>query len=138
MNDILKELSLFLNIPQQDIRPIIGFPGYFLTAYGDVVSCLGRIPRCLKPAKMDQGNKAVMLRRNGRSDCVLVHNLILEAYAGPKPDGYRAYFKDGNRNNLTVENLEWRPRTAEAWAKAYECPGDRLANKEAERVQQLV
>ncbi len=48
MNDILKELSLFLQIPEQDIRPAVSFPGYFITAYGDIVSCLGRAPRCLK------------------------------------------------------------------------------------------
>ena len=62
MHNILKELSLFLQIPEQDIRPVIGFPGYFLTAYGDIVSCLGRTPRCLKQANMDQGNKAVLYR----------------------------------------------------------------------------
>ena len=123
MHGILKELSLILNIPEQDIRPAANFPGYFVTAYGDIVSCLGRTPRCLKYLNVNQVDKAVLLRRNRRSDCVLVHNLILETYVGPKPDGHRAYFKDGNRNNLTVENLEWRPRTAEAWAKVYECPG---------------
>ncbi len=51
---------------------------------------------------------------------------------GPEPDGHRAYFKDGNRNNLTAENLEWRPRTVEAWAKAYECPGEALLDEEIE------
>ncbi len=124
MHNILKELSLFLQIPEQDIRPAVSFPGYFITAYGDIVSCLGRAPRCLKHLNVNQVDKAVLLRRNGRSGCVLVHNLILESYVGPKPTGHRAYFKDGNRDNLTVENLEWRPRTAEAWAKAYECPSE--------------
>ncbi len=132
MHNILKELSLFLQIPEQDIRPAANFPGYFVTAYGDIVSCLGRAPRRLKQANMEQGNKAVLLRRNGRSYSVLVHNLILEAYTGPKPDGHSAYFKDGNRNNMTVENLEWRPRTAEAWAKAYEYPGEVLLDGEIE------
>ena len=50
MHNILKELSLLLNIPEQDIRPVIGFPGYFITAHGDVVSCLGRAPRRLRHA----------------------------------------------------------------------------------------
>ncbi len=126
MHNILKELSLFLQIPEQDIRPAVSFPGYFITAYGDIVSCLGRTPRRLKSQTVNEGDKMVLLRRNGRAHCLLVHNLILEIFVGPKPDGHRAYFKDGSRDNLTVDNLEWRPRTAEAWAKAYECPGEVL------------
>ena len=110
MHGILKELSLFLNIPEQDIRPAVSFPGYFVTAYGDIVSCLGRTPRRLKSQTVNEGDKMVLLRRNGRSYSVLVHNLILEAYAGPKPDGHRAYFKDGNRVSVRGTRPFWRHR----------------------------
>lgn len=36
-----------------------------------------------------------------------IHNLVLEAFVGPRPDGMQCNHKDGNKLNNHVDNLEW-------------------------------
>lgn len=36
-----------------------------------------------------------------------VHGLVLEAFVGPRPDGYSCNHKDGNKANNALINLEW-------------------------------
>lgn len=40
----------------------------------------------------------------------LVHQLVLEAFVGPRPPGHEASHRDGNPVNNRLENLEWLPR----------------------------
>jgi len=37
------------------------------------------------------------------------HRMLWEAANGPIPDGYSLWFKDGNRQNITLDNLELIP-----------------------------
>jgi hypothetical protein len=36
-----------------------------------------------------------------------VHQLVLEAFVGPRPDGYHACHCDGDRKNNALSNLRW-------------------------------
>lgn len=41
-----------------------------------------------------------------RRDYVPVHHLVWIAHNGPVPQGHRIVFKDGNKQNIIIENLE--------------------------------
>ncbi|MFC0573376.1 HNH endonuclease signature motif containing protein [Paraburkholderia solisilvae] len=43
---------------------------------------------------------------NWRTDWVIAHHLVWTAAHGPIPDGFVVTFKDGNRFNVGLENLE--------------------------------
>jgi hypothetical protein len=44
---------------------------------------------------------------NGKTKSFLVHQLVLEAFVGPRPKGYHACHNDGNPHNNRVDNLRW-------------------------------
>jgi hypothetical protein len=47
----------------------------------------------------------------GRPQTRLIAELVLEAFIGPRPPGHVVRFKDGNRLNCELANLEWAPGT---------------------------
>jgi HNH endonuclease len=54
------------------------------------------------------GNKVITLYDDqGRPQTRLQAELILEAFIGPRPPGHVVRFKDGNRLNCKLTNLEW-------------------------------
>jgi hypothetical protein len=63
------------------------------------------------PAVIDaQGDKIVTLvDAHGRPQTHLIAELVLEAFRGPCPPGHTLKFKDGNRLNCELTNLEWAP-----------------------------
>jgi|GEM_PF-1862252 len=74
------------------------------------------------PAVVDaNGDKVVTLYdERGRPQTRLLAELILEAFVGPRPSGHVARFKDGNRLNCQLTNLEWvaAPATRDEVARA--------------------
>jgi hypothetical protein len=63
------------------------------------------------PAVVDaSGDKVVTITDDqGRRHTRLVAELVLESFAGPRPPGHVVRFKDGNRLNCDLKNLEWVP-----------------------------
>jgi hypothetical protein len=61
----------------------------------------------LKPSRTSLGYYCVVLHRDGRRFWRLVHQLVLEAFVGPRPPGFVACHKDGDRGNNSVGNLRW-------------------------------
>ena len=61
------------------------------------------------PAVIDaNGDKVITLfDEQGQPRTRLVAELILEAFIGPRPLGQIVRFKDGNRLNCVLSNLEW-------------------------------
>jgi hypothetical protein len=45
----------------------------------------------------------------GRAHTRPVAELVLESFAGPRPPGHLVRFKDGDRLNCALANLEWAP-----------------------------
>jgi hypothetical protein len=74
------------------------------------------------PAVVDSaGDKVVTIHdEQGRPHTRLVAELVLEAFVGPRPPGHVIRFKDGNRLNCDVANLEWvaAPPTRDEAARA--------------------
>jgi HNH endonuclease len=59
------------------------------------------------------GDKVITVTdAQGREQNRLVAELILEAFAGPRPPDHVLRFKDGNRLNCELANLEWAPAPA--------------------------
>jgi hypothetical protein len=65
-----------------------------------------RIPAVIDPA----GDRIVTLfDERGRPQARLVAEVVLEAFAGPRPPGHVILFKNGDRLNCDLANLEWIP-----------------------------
>ncbi len=65
-----------------------------------------RVPAIVDP----NGDRVVTLYdEQGQPQTRLVAELVLEAFSGPRPAGHVVQFKDGNRLNCQLENLEWAP-----------------------------
>jgi DNA-binding transcriptional MerR regulator len=81
-------------------KPCVGYGGYEVSNLGNVRS----ERQILAPAIGSHGYLQVQLRRgNVRT----VHSLVLEAFEGPRPEGMEACHGDGNKLNVTLENLRW-------------------------------
>jgi hypothetical protein len=63
------------------------------------------------PAVVDaDGNKVVTLHDDrGRPATRQLAEVVLEAFVGPRPPGHVIRFKDGDRLNCKLANLEWAP-----------------------------
>ena len=99
------------------IRTITSYPGYFADTEGNIYSDRPRNRyaqppknlRRLKTRKNNRGYCDVAIRttsKNYTRRC-LIHQLVLEAFVGPKPEGTECRHLDGNPLNNHVDNLEW-------------------------------
>lgn len=102
-------------------RAIPGFPGYDVSDHGRVRSWRKRWrtgePRLLRQSIVkDRGNLGGHLRVgltvNGKLTQRYVHALVLEAFVGPRPDGYHTrHYPDPNPRNNSLANLAWGTRS---------------------------
>jgi hypothetical protein len=96
-------------------RPIDGWPGYFITDDGRILSQRNRfgkpmpsgMVRVLAGYVMPKGYHAALLCVSGKRRHVLTHRLVLEAFVGPCPSGMECRHLDGNPENNNRSNLEW-------------------------------
>ncbi len=114
----MSDIVAVLVIPEW--RPVLGWEGlYEVAADGRVRSVPRRVvqrdgkaihPRHgpLKPHPHPRGGyRRVTLRAPGRRRNVFVHDLVLEAFVGPRPDGAEARHIDGCTANNHTTNLAW-------------------------------
>lgn len=93
-----------------DIRPVIGFPDYDVSEFGDVYSWKSGKRVLLKLRTDIDGYKTVGLYKDGKCKRVKVHRLVADAFI-PKGKGKDCVnHKDGNKWNNSVGNLEWCTR----------------------------
>ncbi len=111
-------MSLRSNIIKSGLKEIPGFPGYFVSKYGDVYSTR----REGRPSKTE-GNANGQLHRktlhksgryigvrlhiDGKSYSYRVHTLVLTTFARPRKSGQCARHLDGNGVNNYLSNLCW-------------------------------
>lgn len=105
--------------PLIEYRPIAGFPGYEVGADGSVWSLLRKGPqakesrigtrwRRLKPGVTKRGYLLLTLCVDGKRYTRWVHQLVLEAFLGPRPEGCVArHCPDRNPSNCAITNLKW-------------------------------
>jgi hypothetical protein len=88
------------------------FPDYEVSEFGDVRRCVDGVTRksgfILSGSVNQDGYRAFILRRDGRSRHVLAHQLVAQAFYGAKPsEGHQVAHWDGDRLNNYYRNLRW-------------------------------
>lgn len=96
--------------PQEEAwLPVVGWERYY------AVSNLGRVKRLpegilsLISAIKDK-YFTVKLSKNSNVKTLLVHQLVLNAFVGPAPDGMQCRHLDGNGKNNNIRNIIWGTR----------------------------
>ncbi len=98
---------------------LVEFPGYLVSNCGQVASYwknagrgkgqeIGSIPRILKPNLLVKCKYLqVTLFRNGIRHYKKIHELVLDAFAMPRPHGMQCRHLNGRRTDNRPENLAW-------------------------------
>ena len=108
-----------------EMRHCLNHVGFAVDSVGDVWSCwrrggwrgnggrnLGVHWKRRKLAQDSGGYLCVCIRTTvGTLRTRLVHQLVLEAFVGPKPPGCESRHLDGNRTNASLVNLVWGTRS---------------------------
>ncbi|MFC7091929.1 HNH endonuclease signature motif containing protein [Halomonas salifodinae] len=93
----------------------------------------GQKPPTWVPIGTERVNKDGILERktqgaeHPKDNWRSVHSLIWEEHHGPIPDGYLVRFKDGNRQNITIDNLELVSRAENMERNSYHRYGPEIA-----------
>jgi HNH endonuclease/NUMOD4 motif len=99
-------------------RSIPSFPDYEVSEFGEVrrarKSWRGtEVGRIMKPYRRPDGYNMYILREGGRSWHPRAHQLVAEAFLGPRPfEGVEVCHNDGSRDNDHYSNLRWDTRSA--------------------------
>ena len=88
------------------------FPSYAMTDHGRVYSFI--VGRFLSPIKMGRYLGFQLRHIDGGTRNRYVHRLVLEAVAGPCPEGMEARHLNGDRYDNRAENLAWGTRQENA------------------------
>lgn len=110
-------------------KAVVGYRGLYEVSHRGEVRSLDRHIRSPKGSRLTKGQRlksalvagypAVSLAQEGRSIKRYVHDLVLEAFVGPRPRGQQAcHHPDPDRTNNRLKNLRW--------GKPYENAGDHL------------
>lgn len=92
-----------LELPLEEWRPVPGFPGYKVSDFGQV-----RGPRMNVSARNHpRGYLRVSLHRGRTIITRLVHQLVLEAFVGPRPSGMQCRHLNGCKTDNRAANLRW-------------------------------
>lgn len=90
----------------EDWKLIAGYPDYWVSNTGRVVSCRGKEPREMGGSRNQRGYRMVLLRgSNGEKTLRTVHRLVATAFLGPLPEGMQTRHLDGDKSNNAVSNL---------------------------------
>lgn len=92
--------------------PCAGYDGkYYISSFGRVFSAKihngKRDGNILRGWVIKNGYRAVSMGKRPNNRTHYVHELVLTAFVGPRPDGMVCNHKDGNKINARLDNLEW-------------------------------
>lgn len=129
-------------------KPVPGYEGlYEVSSSGEVRS----LPRTdsrgrrvsggfLSIRTHPSGHKQVKLSRDGSSVTAKLHQVVLTAFAGPRPEGCEVLHNDGNPANNAAANLRWGTRSENLrdsvrhgthfWASKTACPQNHAYDNE--------
>ena len=93
-------------------RAVVDYEGlYEISDFGRVRSAIDRKNtfkgKILKQETGVWGYKRVRLYKNGKSQAIKVHKIVITAFIGRRPDGKEVNHKDGDKTNNWLDNLEY-------------------------------
>ena len=95
------------------IKQIPGFPDYYATSLGDILSLKtsGTRPRFLKGSIASNGYRMVKLRKNGKTQTKTVHYLIALTFLDKPKSNKKLVIDhiDKSKLNNKISNLRWLP-----------------------------
>lgn len=93
----------------ENLRSIPNIPGYYISKSGEIYNFTKSTD--VKPLKHQivGGNPRITLPNiNGNRTSLKVAKLVLESFGKTRPSQkYIIHYKDHNRNNVKLDNLEW-------------------------------
>lgn len=95
---------------KEEFRPIEGYPGYFISDLGRVMSTKRKSgPHIMSQHANRHGYMEVMVSVHGYLITLYVARLVLAAFEGYPADPWLcyAYHLDGDMSNCTLDNLKW-------------------------------
>jgi hypothetical protein len=114
------ETAMIAPYPLFEIRPVEGFPGYFVRNDGQL-TCHHNTrrqpcpPRILAGTVTPRGYVRTTLHSGpGENKHKFIHEIVLTAFVGPRPPGMEACHWDGNKQNNALWNLRWDTSKANA------------------------
>lgn len=118
-------------------EPVVGWGAYYqVSSQGRVRRIVGGrgsrpLGRC-KTLTVADGRAVVSLNRPGTQTVKLVHQLVMEAFRGPCPDGHEVCHENGNSLDNRVENLRYGTPESNAADQARDGATTRLARSYVE------
>lgn len=96
-------------------KDVVGYEGYYqVSNQGRVKSIVSNkrknrkdVEFILNQTRKKTGRLTVNLCVNDKRNTQFVHTLVLNAFVGPRPEGYECCHNDDDKNNNTLENLRW-------------------------------
>ena len=104
-------------------KDVLGYEGFYeVSDQGRVRSLPRTVPsrggtrvspgRIRKLVPKSNGYLTVTLSKHGRIKCCHVHQLVMEVFIGPCPDGHEVCHYNGDKTNNNLKNLRYDTRSA--------------------------
>lgn len=95
---------------EYDAEPIPGFPKYWATRGGQIISRYSKCsksPRFLKPATIKGYKKVVLCLTKEKRKMLFVHGLVMLTFVGAPKNKMQVNHKNFNKSDNNLENLEY-------------------------------
>jgi len=103
---VLANYSLDIeDLPEEEWKDVEGYTGYQVSTMGRVKSFRKNNPKIMKPAMNNAGSLRVRLCDPDKYH--MIYRLVANAFLPQEDRGKHVHFIDGNRHNVTVENLRY-------------------------------
>jgi len=102
-----RELLNFKALPDENWRPVKGFPSYFVSDLGRVLSIKRSKPKILKPKRTYKKYLRGTFYKGNKPIEKYIHRIVLVAFKGEAPPGTQASHLNGIRDDNRSVNLIW-------------------------------
>lgn len=96
-----------MNEKNEEWKPVLNYEDYFVSNYGRVRSTKSGKEKLLKAYSITGNYLGVRFYKDGKTTNQKVHQLVLLAFVGQRPDGMVVRHLDGNRQNNQLTNLAY-------------------------------